>query len=128
MTDQHADPATGTIHKGLAEGKVGTLSGAMLGISCVAPGYTLTASIGVIVAAVGLKMPAIFIAGFRKAASANSTTLCCDWARRPPNSGYGCTSKNTRGPGRRSAPAWPDCTKSCPDSVRAVRSPAAGRS
>ncbi|AXK78526.1 APC family permease [Mycolicibacterium neoaurum] len=36
----------------------------MLGISCVAPGYTLTASIGVIVAAVGLKMPAIFIAGF----------------------------------------------------------------
>ncbi|MCW1820042.1 amino acid transporter [Mycolicibacterium conceptionense] len=50
--------------KGLAAGKVGTLSGAILGISCVAPGYTLTASIGLIVAAVGLKMPAIFIAGF----------------------------------------------------------------
>ncbi len=50
--------------KGLAEGKVGTFSGAILGISCVAPGYTLTASIGLIVAAVGLKMPAIFIAGF----------------------------------------------------------------
>lgn len=64
MTDRQADAVTGTIHKGLAEGKVGTLSGAMLGISCVAPGYTLTASIGVIVAAVGLKMPAIFIAGF----------------------------------------------------------------
>ena len=30
----------------------------------MAPGYTLTASIGLIVAAVGLKMPAIFIAGF----------------------------------------------------------------
>ncbi|MGU3502339.1 APC family permease [Mycobacterium sp. C31M] len=55
---------SGVVSKGLAEGKVGTLSGAMLGISCVAPGYTLTASIGVIVAAVGLKMPAIFIAGF----------------------------------------------------------------
>lgn len=55
---------SGTVSKGLAAGKVGTLSGAMLGISCVAPGYTLTASIGVIVAAVGLKMPAIFIAGF----------------------------------------------------------------
>lgn len=53
-----------TVSKGLAEGKVGTLSGAVLGISCVAPGYTLTASIGVIVATVGLKMPAIFIAGF----------------------------------------------------------------
>ena len=50
--------------KGLAEGKVGTFSGAILGISSVAPGYTLTASIGLIVAAVGLKMPAIFIAGF----------------------------------------------------------------
>lgn len=50
--------------KGLAPGKVGTFSGAILGISCVAPGYTLTASIGLIVAAVGLKMPAIFIAGF----------------------------------------------------------------
>jgi len=54
----------GLTSKGLAEGKVGTLSGAILGISSVAPGYTLTASIGVIVAAVGLKMPAIFIAGF----------------------------------------------------------------
>ncbi|WHU45237.1 APC family permease [Gordonia sp. L191] len=50
--------------KGLAAGKVGVLSGAILGISTVAPGYTLTASIGLIVAAVGLKMPAIFIAGF----------------------------------------------------------------
>ena len=55
---------SGTVSKGLAAGKVGTLSGAVLGISCVAPGYTLTASIGVIVATVGLKMPAIFIAGF----------------------------------------------------------------
>ncbi|MGW5525272.1 APC family permease [Gordonia sp. NPDC003950] len=52
------------VDKGLAAGKVGVLSGAILGISTVAPGYTLTASIGLIVAAVGLKMPAIFIAGF----------------------------------------------------------------
>ncbi|ADG77316.1 Amino acid permease-associated region OS=Tsukamurella paurometabola (strain ATCC 8368 / DSM/ CCUG 35730 / CIP 100753 / JCM 10117 / KCTC 9821 / NBRC 16120/ NCIMB 702349 / NCTC 13040) OX=521096 GN=Tpau_0679 PE=4 SV=1 [Tsukamurella paurometabola] len=50
--------------KGLAPGKVGLLDGVVLGISTVAPGYTLTASIGLIVAAVGLKMPAIFIAGF----------------------------------------------------------------
>ncbi|QVI27106.1 APC family permease [Mycolicibacterium neoaurum] len=64
MTTSSSEAGTGSISKGLAEGKVGTLSGAMLGISCVAPGYTLTASIGVIVAAVGLKMPAIFIAGF----------------------------------------------------------------
>jgi len=55
---------TDTVDKGLATGRIGTFSGAILGISCVAPGYTLTASIGLIVAAVGLKMPAIFIAGF----------------------------------------------------------------
>jgi amino acid transporter len=58
------DERAGLTSKGLAEGKVGTLSGAILGISSVAPGYTLPASIGVIVAAVGLKMPAVFIAGF----------------------------------------------------------------
>lgn len=50
--------------KGLARGKIGTISGAVLGVSCVAPGYVLTASIGLIVASVGLKMPAIFFAGF----------------------------------------------------------------
>ncbi len=55
---------SGLVSKGLATGKVGTFSGAVLGISSVAPGYTLTASIGLIVAAVGLKMPAILIAGF----------------------------------------------------------------
>ena len=59
-----AEESAGLVSKGLATGKVGTFSGAMLGISSVAPGYTLTASIGLIVAAVGLKMPAIFIAGF----------------------------------------------------------------
>lgn len=50
--------------KGLARGTIGTISGAVLGVSCVAPGYVLTASIGLIVASVGLKMPAIFLAGF----------------------------------------------------------------
>lgn len=54
----------GLIAKGLAAGRIGTFTGAILGISTVAPGYTLTASIGLIVAAVGLKMPAILIAGF----------------------------------------------------------------
>lgn len=53
-----------TAAKGLGAGSVSTLSGAVLGIAAVAPGYTLTASIGLIVAAVGVKMPAIFICGF----------------------------------------------------------------
>ena len=48
-----AEESAGLVSKGLAAGKVGTLSGAVLGISSVAPGYTLTASIGLIVAAVG---------------------------------------------------------------------------
>lgn len=61
---QIAEESAGLVSKGLAAGKVGTFSGAVLGISSVAPGYTLTASIGLIVAAVGLKMPAILIAGF----------------------------------------------------------------
>lgn len=60
--DSSSPARGGLIEKGLAAGKVGTLSGAVLGVSSVAPGYTLTASIGLIVAAVGLKMPAIFIA------------------------------------------------------------------
>lgn len=73
QSDPESDPhhaleiveqSAGLRGKGLAAGKVGTFSGAILGISSVAPGYTLTASIGLIVAAVGLKMPAIFIAGF----------------------------------------------------------------
>lgn len=69
MTDPYqklmaAERDAGLTTKGLAAGKVGTFSGAILGISSVAPGYTLTASIGLIVAAVGLKMPAILIVGF----------------------------------------------------------------
>ncbi|MBC2642856.1 MULTISPECIES: APC family permease [unclassified Rhodococcus (in: high G+C Gram-positive bacteria)] len=67
MTNSEGVPASADVavsSKGLATGAVGTFAGAILGISSVAPGYTLTASIGLIVAAVGLKMPAIFIAGF----------------------------------------------------------------
>lgn len=60
----HAERSEGLVSKGLAAGRIGTFTGAVLGISTVAPGYTLTASIGLIVAAVGLKMPAILIAGF----------------------------------------------------------------
>lgn len=61
MSQQTAPPLPG---KGLARGRIGTLSGAVLGISCVAPGYTLTASIGLIAASVGTRTPAVFLAGF----------------------------------------------------------------
>ncbi|WP_083914142.1 APC family permease [Nocardia concava] len=55
------DAASG---KGLATNKVGTIAGAVLSIASIAPAYTTTASLGLIVAAVGLKMPALLIAGF----------------------------------------------------------------
>lgn len=67
MTDTQTSSSSAgskSTSKGLAEGTVGTSSAAVLGIASVAPGYTLTASIGLIVAAIGLKMPAGFIGGF----------------------------------------------------------------
>jgi len=59
--DGHHHPQT---DKGLASGSVGLLGGTILGISCVAPAYTLTATIGLVAAVAGVKMPIIFIAGF----------------------------------------------------------------
>ena len=50
--------------KGLSEGAVGLFGGTVLGISSVAPAYALTATIGILVAEAGDKMPVIIIAGF----------------------------------------------------------------
>ena len=50
--------------KGLSEGEVGLFGGTVLGISSVAPAYALTATIGILVAEAGSKMPVIIIAGF----------------------------------------------------------------
>jgi len=50
--------------KGLSHNAVGLLGGTVLGISSVAPAYALTATIGLLVAEVGLKMPVVIIAGF----------------------------------------------------------------
>lgn len=52
------------VDKGLAGGSVGLLGGTVLGISSVAPAYTLTATIGLVAATAGVKIPIIFIAGF----------------------------------------------------------------
>jgi amino acid transporter len=64
----HEPPHDGHHHpqleKGLASGSVGLLGGTVLGISSVAPAYALTATIGLVVAVAGVKMPIIFIAGF----------------------------------------------------------------
>jgi amino acid transporter len=50
--------------KGLSKGTVGVLGAVVIGISSIAPAYTLTAALGPTVAEVGTQLPAIFIAGF----------------------------------------------------------------
>ncbi len=66
--DSTLDPAppseTGLSSKGLSTGTVGVLGAVVIGISCIAPAYTLTAALGPTVAEVGTQLPAVFIAGF----------------------------------------------------------------
>lgn len=50
--------------KGLSRNAVGLFGGTILGISSVAPAYALTATLGILVAEAGLKMPVVIIAGF----------------------------------------------------------------
>lgn len=60
-----AHPATGGIStKGLSAGKVGVLGGAVIGVSCIAPAYTLTSGLGPTVSEVGLHTPGILLIGF----------------------------------------------------------------
>lgn len=69
------EEATGTVtpvqasesglgEKGLNKGVVGVLGAVVIGVSCIAPAYTLTAALGPTVAEVGTQLPAIFLAGF----------------------------------------------------------------
>ncbi|MBV1778066.1 APC family permease [Paeniglutamicibacter sp. ABSL32-1] len=58
------DAASGLGAKGLSKGTVGVLGAVVIGISSIAPAYTLTAALGPTVAEVGTQLPAIFIAGF----------------------------------------------------------------
>jgi amino acid transporter len=50
--------------KGLKSNVVGLFGGTMLGISSVAPAYALTATLGILAAAVGAQTPVVIIAGF----------------------------------------------------------------
>jgi len=63
-TPARHEPPSDVHDKGLSSGSVGLLGSVTLGVACVAPAYTLTVTLGLVAAAVGLKMPAIFIAGF----------------------------------------------------------------
>lgn len=59
------DPVTGGISKkGLSAGTVGMIGAVVIGISTIAPAYTLTASLGPTVSAVGVQVPAVILVGF----------------------------------------------------------------
>ncbi|WP_309065486.1 APC family permease [Microbacterium sp.] len=60
-----SDPVTtGISQKGLRAGAVGVLGAVVIGVSTIAPAYTLTASLGPTVAEVGTQVPAIILVGF----------------------------------------------------------------
>lgn len=64
---QTVTPTTGTgglSKKGLSAGTVGLIGAIVIGISCIAPAYTLTAALGPTVSAVGVQVPAIILVGF----------------------------------------------------------------
>lgn len=66
-TGTENDPATrisDQADKGLAKGQVGVFGLVVIGISTIAPAYTLTAALGPTAAEVGTHLPAIFLAGF----------------------------------------------------------------
>ncbi len=50
--------------KGLAAGKVGVLGAVVIGVSCIAPAYTLTSGLGPTISEVGTHVPAILLLGF----------------------------------------------------------------
>lgn len=57
-------PEGGLTRKGLSAGSVGLIGAIVIGISCIAPAYTLTAALGPTVSEVGTQVPAIILLGF----------------------------------------------------------------
>jgi hypothetical protein len=60
--------------KGLRSGALGMLSGIVIGVASTAPGYSLAASLGLVVAAVGLQAPAIMFLAFCRCCSSRRPT------------------------------------------------------
>jgi amino acid transporter len=56
--------SSGLSSKGLSAGKVGAIGGAVIGISCIAPAYTLTSGLGPTISEVGVHTPAVLLIGF----------------------------------------------------------------
>ncbi len=62
--DPHHAAEPDLVDKGLKEDAVGVFGSTILSISSVAPAYALTATIGILVAEAGTKVPVVIIAGF----------------------------------------------------------------
>ncbi len=60
----HPPAKSDLVDKGLEHDALGLLSSIALAISCVAPAYALTATLGPTVTEVGAQMPAVFLIGF----------------------------------------------------------------
>lgn len=56
--------ASKTSAKGLAKGQIGVFGAVVIGVSCIAPAYTLTSGLGPTIAEVGTYVPAILLLGF----------------------------------------------------------------
>jgi len=50
--------------KGLAKGQIGIIGATVIGVSCIAPAYTLTSGLGPTISTVGTQVPAILLIGF----------------------------------------------------------------
>lgn len=59
---EHATPAT--TEKGLQANAIGLVGNVVIGLSAVAPAYSLAATLGLVVAGVGEKAPAMFVLAF----------------------------------------------------------------
>ncbi|WP_435106194.1 APC family permease [Nocardiopsis synnemataformans] len=69
MTDTTGQPAKAggdapTHQKGLSKGAIGLLGGLVIGVSTIAPAYTLSGTLGPTASAVGEHLPAILLVGF----------------------------------------------------------------
>jgi amino acid transporter len=62
--EQAGQAEHGITKKGLSAGSVGLIGAIVIGISCIAPAYTLTAALGPTVSEVGVQVPAIILVGF----------------------------------------------------------------
>ena len=86
-------PVTGgqVVDKGLRRGAIGFISSVVIGVASTAPGYSLAATLGLIVAAVGFQAPAALWVAFIPMLCIASAYLYMN--RTDPDCGLSCPSR-----------------------------------